>query len=83
MARVGGMVSPYVAVALVQACHQMAAILLFAGMVLAAAVAVVLIPHETKGRELTESIMSNKNDIKSNKEVSLQKPTSSNPKAMT
>ncbi|XP_057539925.1 organic cation/carnitine transporter 7-like [Amaranthus tricolor] len=60
MARIGGMVSPFVAVALVQGCHQMAAVLFFAGVVLAAAVSVLLIPHETKGLELTDSIASNK-----------------------
>lgn len=62
IARVGGMVSPYVAVALVQGCHKMAAVLFFAGVVLASAISVLLIPYETKGQELTDSIDSTKNE---------------------
>ncbi|KAL2943161.1 Organic cation/carnitine transporter 7 [Bienertia sinuspersici] len=60
MARLGGMVSPMVAVALVQGCHQTAAILFFAGVALAAGIAVMLIPYETKGRELADSVGSSK-----------------------
>lgn len=82
MARIGGMVSPVVAVALVQACHQMAALLLFAGVVLAAAVSVLLIPYETKGRELTDSIASSKYELKpkaaTQETSSVAKSTSSN-----
>ncbi|XP_021773854.1 organic cation/carnitine transporter 7-like [Chenopodium quinoa] len=81
MARVGAMVSPYVAVALIQGCHRMASILFFAGVILAAAIAVALIPYETKGRELTDSIDSNKNDIPKaitlTREGAQQKPPSS------
>ncbi|KAL2924830.1 Organic cation/carnitine transporter 7 [Bienertia sinuspersici] len=77
MARVGAMVSPIVAVALVQGCHQKEAILIFAGVMLAAAVAVVLIPYETKGRELTDSIASNKHELKAiKKEASTAEKTS-------
>ncbi|KNA11542.1 hypothetical protein SOVF_134220, partial [Spinacia oleracea] len=81
MARIGAMVSPYVAVALVQTCHKMAAILFFAGVVLAAGVCVVLIPYETKGRQLTDSIASNKNDIP--KAVSLTQQQGPQPKPPT
>lgn len=64
MSRVGGMVSPLVAVALVQACHQMAALLLFTGVILAGAVSVLLIPYETKGQVLTDSVASSKYELK-------------------
>ena len=65
------MVSPIVAVALVQGCHQMAAILLFAGISFASAIAVLLIPYETKGRELADSVGSSammKSNTKSDSE---------------
>lgn len=64
MARVGGMVSPAVAVALIQSCHQTASILFFTGVVIAAAGAVMLIPYETKGRELADSVGSTKHEMK-------------------
>ncbi|KNA24583.1 hypothetical protein SOVF_014400 [Spinacia oleracea] len=64
MARIGGMVSPVVAVALVQGCHQKTAVLFFCGVVVAAAVAVLLIPYETKGRELADTMGSSKHSRK-------------------
>ncbi|KAK9688754.1 hypothetical protein RND81_09G008800 [Saponaria officinalis] len=63
MGRIGGMICPLVAVSLVQGCHQMAAILLFAGVVLTSAVAVLLFPLETKGLELIDSVASHKRDV--------------------
>ncbi|CAO2836255.1 unnamed protein product [Amaranthus hypochondriacus] len=60
VSRIGGMVSPFVAIALVQACHQMGALLFFAGTILVAAVSVLLIPLETNGLELTDTIATNK-----------------------
>uniref|UniRef100_A0A803MYZ6 Major facilitator superfamily (MFS) profile domain-containing protein n=1 Tax=Chenopodium quinoa TaxID=63459 RepID=A0A803MYZ6_CHEQI len=80
MARIGGMVSPVVAVALVQGCHQKEAVLFFAGVVLATAVAVLLIPYETKGRELTDSVGSTKHDRKkvAKEEIDVQRPPTLN-----
>ncbi|XP_021773852.1 organic cation/carnitine transporter 7-like [Chenopodium quinoa] len=80
MARIGGMVSPVVAVALVQGCHQKEAVLFFAGVVLATAVAVLLIPYETKGRELTDSVGSTKHDRKkvTKEEIDVQRPPTLN-----
>ncbi|CAL1373886.1 unnamed protein product [Linum trigynum] len=60
--RIGGIVCPYVAVKLMEACHQREALLLFAGVVAIGLVATVLIPYDTKGCELTESIASTKHD---------------------
>ncbi|XP_010675319.2 organic cation/carnitine transporter 7 [Beta vulgaris subsp. vulgaris] len=55
MARIGGMISPMVAISLVHGCHQTLAILLFVGVVLVSAICVMLFPIETMGRELTDS----------------------------
>ncbi|EEF48695.1 sugar transporter, putative [Ricinus communis] len=62
MGRIGGMVSPYVAIMLVQGCHQAAAILLFMAVAFASGICVSLFPFDTKGRDLTESICSIKNE---------------------
>ncbi|XP_060187693.1 organic cation/carnitine transporter 7-like [Lycium barbarum] len=56
--RIAGMVSPIVAVQLVRGCHQMAAILLFEGVLLLSAISVLLFPVETKGRELVDHVSS-------------------------
>ncbi|CAO2836253.1 unnamed protein product [Amaranthus hypochondriacus] len=67
MGRIGGMVSPIVGVALVQECHQMAAILLFAGISIATAIAVLIIPYETKGKELADNVGSSKHAMMKSK----------------
>ncbi|KAE8688227.1 Organic cation/carnitine transporter 7 [Hibiscus syriacus] len=56
MGRIGGMICPYVAVALVQGCHQTAAIGMFEAIILLSGVCILLIPIETKGRELTDDV---------------------------
>ncbi|KAK8581343.1 hypothetical protein V6N13_144372 [Hibiscus sabdariffa] len=56
MGRIGGMVCPYVAVALVQGCHQTAAIGMFEAIIFLSGVSVLLIPIETKGRELSDNV---------------------------
>ncbi|CAN1298974.1 Organic cation/carnitine transporter 7 [Linum perenne] len=60
MERIGGMICPYVAVGMMEGCHQREALLLFVGVVVVALVATLLIPYDTKGRALTESISSMK-----------------------
>ncbi|CAN0840301.1 Organic cation/carnitine transporter 7 [Linum grandiflorum] len=58
MGRIGGMTCPFVAVGLMEGCHQREALLLFVGVVVVGFIATLLIPYDTKGRELTESIAS-------------------------
>ncbi|KAL2943190.1 Organic cation/carnitine transporter 7 [Bienertia sinuspersici] len=55
MARIGGMISPMVAITLVHGCHQSISIILFLGVVLLSGICVMLFPIETMGRELTDS----------------------------
>ncbi|CAI0380065.1 unnamed protein product [Linum tenue] len=62
MGRIGGMVCPFAAVKLMESCHQREALLLFVGVILVGLFSVLLIPYDTKGRELTESIASTKNE---------------------
>lgn len=52
MGRIGGMLCPLVAVALVHDCHQTIAVLLFEIVMFISGVAVLLFPLETSGREL-------------------------------
>ncbi|GAB2224791.1 hypothetical protein Droror1_Dr00005568 [Drosera rotundifolia] len=54
--RIGGMVCPLVAVSLVQGCHRVTAISLFEAVVLVSGLSVLLLPLETKGRELKDNI---------------------------
>lgn len=54
--RVGGMISPLAAVKLVNDCHQAAAVLLFSGIMLLSGISVLLIPLETKGRKLSDTV---------------------------
>lgn len=62
--RIGGMICPLVAVALVSNCHQTAAVILFEVSIVVVGVCVVLFPFETKGRELVDSVpLSNLNVI--------------------
>ncbi|KAH9620545.1 hypothetical protein KSS87_012651 [Heliosperma pusillum] len=62
MGRIGGIICPQVAVILIQGCHQMAAILLFIGVIIVSAIAVLLFPLETKGLELIDSVASHKRE---------------------
>ena len=55
--RIGGMVCPLVAVGLVTGCHQTAAIVLFLVTVVVSVVCILLFPHETKGRELSDTMV--------------------------
>lgn len=54
--RIGGMICPLVAVQMVTGCHQAPAIILFEVAIMLAAIAVMLFPLETKGRELTDTV---------------------------
>lgn len=54
--RIGGMVCPLVAVALVKGCHQTAAIVLFEIVILLSGICVVFFPFETKGQDLPEKV---------------------------
>ncbi|KAK8968614.1 Organic cation/carnitine transporter 7 [Platanthera guangdongensis] len=54
--KIGGIVSPIVAVGLIDGCHQTAAVLLFAGIIIATAVGVLFFPIETKGSSLKDSV---------------------------
>lgn len=56
MGRIGGMVCPLVAVALVHGCHQTAAIALFEVIIFLSGISVLLFPFETKGRDLSDSV---------------------------
>ncbi|KAL5747058.1 hypothetical protein ACOSP7_024060 [Xanthoceras sorbifolium] len=60
MGRIGGMVCPLVAVALVHGCHQTAAIILFEIIIFLSGISVLLFPFETKGRDLSDSVSSSK-----------------------
>ncbi|KAI4387512.1 hypothetical protein MLD38_005340 [Melastoma candidum] len=54
--RIGGMVCPLVAVALVHGCHQTVAVALFEIVIILSGICVILFPFETKGRDLTDSV---------------------------
>ena len=54
--RIGGMVCPLVAVALVTGCHLKEAIILFEVVIVISVVCVLLFPFETSGRELSDSL---------------------------
>ncbi|XP_027065556.2 organic cation/carnitine transporter 7 [Coffea arabica] len=54
--RIGGMLCPLVAVALVSDCHQTAAVILILAMIFLSAVSVAFLPFETGGRDLSESV---------------------------
>lgn len=54
--RIGGMICPLVAVALVEGCHQTAAVILFEIVIVVAAVSVRFIPLETKGQALKDTV---------------------------
>lgn len=54
--KVGGMVCPLVAVALVTGCHQTAAVILFEAVAVAAIGSVLLFQFETKGKDLKDNL---------------------------
>ncbi|KAK8968615.1 Organic cation/carnitine transporter 7 [Platanthera guangdongensis] len=56
MGRIGGIISPLVAVALVNGCHQSVAIFLFEGIICLTTIAVAFFPLETSGRSLDDSL---------------------------
>ena len=56
--RIGGMICPLVAVALVANCQQIYAVILFQVVILGCALSVVLSPFETKGRNLVDILES-------------------------
>uniref|UniRef100_A0ACD5YD07 Uncharacterized protein n=1 Tax=Avena sativa TaxID=4498 RepID=A0ACD5YD07_AVESA len=58
IARFGGILCPLVAVGLVHACHQTAAIMVFITVMLVSAIAVSYFPLETSGRKLSDHIAS-------------------------
>ncbi|KAG9153504.1 hypothetical protein Leryth_019783 [Lithospermum erythrorhizon] len=57
---IGGMLCPYVAVALIEGCHQGPAMGLFEAVFVLIAVSVILLPLETKGKRLNDSLDSDK-----------------------
>ncbi|KAK8959281.1 Organic cation/carnitine transporter 7 [Platanthera guangdongensis] len=56
MGKIGGVVSPLVAVGLVDGCQQAAAVLLFEAVIFITVLAVVFVPLETKGSKLKDSV---------------------------
>ncbi|XP_076898308.1 organic cation/carnitine transporter 7-like [Bidens hawaiensis] len=54
--RIGGMVCPLIAVGMGSGCHQTLPVILFEVVLLLSCLSVVLLPFETKGRELTDNI---------------------------
>ncbi|KAJ4709130.1 organic cation/carnitine transporter 7-like [Melia azedarach] len=56
MGRIGGMICPLVAVGLVTSCHQTGAIILLGVVIVLSVVSILLIPFETKGKELSDTI---------------------------
>ncbi|XP_073308365.1 organic cation/carnitine transporter 7-like [Primulina huaijiensis] len=54
--RIAGMICPLVAVGLVSGCHEMAAIILFELAIVLAGFGVLLLPMETKGKELNDIV---------------------------
>ncbi|KAL0903329.1 hypothetical protein M5K25_027700 [Dendrobium thyrsiflorum] len=54
--KVGGIISPLVAVGLVDGCHKVAAVLLFEAVIFLTGMAVVFLPVETRGCKLKDSL---------------------------
>ncbi|XP_010552380.1 PREDICTED: organic cation/carnitine transporter 7 [Tarenaya hassleriana] len=63
--RIGGMVCPLVAVGLVHGCHQTASIFLFLCIILLSGICVCFFPLETSGRNLSDTVPSEKPDSSS------------------
>ncbi|KAJ4709119.1 organic cation/carnitine transporter 7-like [Melia azedarach] len=56
MGRIGGMVCPLIAVAMVASCHQTSAVILLEVVIVISVISVLLIPFETKGKELSDTV---------------------------
>ncbi|KAJ0031185.1 hypothetical protein Pint_13864 [Pistacia integerrima] len=56
MGRIGGMVCPFVAIAVVEGCHARAAIIVLEGVIVVSVISVLLIPFETRGQELSDIV---------------------------
>jgi len=56
MGRTGGMVCPLIAVGMGSGCHQTVPVILFEATILLSALGVVILPVETKGKELPDSV---------------------------
>ncbi|XP_031274831.1 organic cation/carnitine transporter 7-like [Pistacia vera] len=56
MGRIGGMVCPFVAIAVVEGCHTRAAIIVLEGVIVVSVISVLLIPFETRGQELSDIV---------------------------
>ncbi|XP_073143731.1 organic cation/carnitine transporter 7 [Henckelia pumila] len=56
--RIGGMICPLVAVALIHWCHQTIAIFLFESVIILSGICVCLFPFETTGRGLSDTVTS-------------------------
>ncbi|KAI3496298.1 hypothetical protein L1887_38655 [Cichorium endivia] len=54
--RTGGMVCPIIAVGLVSSCNQTLAVMLFEAAILVSGLSVLVLPFETKGRELIDDV---------------------------
>lgn len=54
--KIGGMISPLVAIGLINSCHQAYAVILFQVMIILSAVSIWLSPFETKGKNLDEAL---------------------------
>nr|XP_043624275.1 organic cation/carnitine transporter 7-like [Erigeron canadensis]XP_043624276.1 organic cation/carnitine transporter 7-like [Erigeron canadensis]XP_043624277.1 organic cation/carnitine transporter 7-like [Erigeron canadensis]XP_043624278.1 organic cation/carnitine transporter 7-like [Erigeron canadensis] len=54
--KIGGMVCPLIAVGMGSGCHQTLPVILFEATILLSGLAVMLLPFETKGKELTDNI---------------------------
>ncbi|KAJ4709127.1 organic cation/carnitine transporter 7-like [Melia azedarach] len=67
MGRIGAMICPLVAVGLVTSCHKTAAIILLEAVIFVSVVSILLIPFETKGKELTDTI----DGVSTSKQVSV------------
>ncbi|KAJ4709121.1 organic cation/carnitine transporter 7-like [Melia azedarach] len=67
MGKIGAMICPLVAVGLVTSCHKTAAIILLEAVIFVSVVCILLIPFETKGKELTDTI----DGVSTSKQVSV------------
>ncbi|KAF3783424.1 Organic cation/carnitine transporter 7 [Nymphaea thermarum] len=56
MGRIGGILCPFVAVALLQSCHQFLSVIVFEIVIAFSGLAVLYLPKETKGRALNDTL---------------------------
>lgn len=57
MGKIGAIVCPFVAIGLVRSCHQAAAVVLFEVITAVLGFCVLLLPFDTMGRKLTDTIL--------------------------